>query len=133
MSVFHIIYTSHPFGFDESTLGGILVNARQANARSGITGALICRRDIYMQWLEGPEQQVKNTMERIARDRRHIEVKVHVAGLIPQRIFGEWSMLHDPARSWIWTHEEVAGGAAEHSTPEKVVDFFMKTRAALQI
>jgi len=32
MSVFHIIYTSHPFGFDESTLAGILVNARQANA-----------------------------------------------------------------------------------------------------
>ena len=133
MSVFHIIYTSHPFGFDESTLGGILVNARQANARSGITGALICRRDIYLQWLEGPQQQVKNTMERIARDRRHTEVKVHVAALIPQRIFGEWSMLHDPARSWIWTHEEVAGGAAEHSTPEIVVDFFIKTRAALQV
>ena len=133
MSVFHIIYTSHPFGFDESTLGGILVNARQANARSGITGALICRRDIYMQWLEGPELQVKNTMERIARDRRHIEVKVHVAKMISERIFGEWSMLHDPARSWIWTQEEVAGGAAEHSTPERVVDFFIKTRAALQV
>ena len=42
-------------------------------------------------------------------------------------------MLHDPASSWIWTHEEVAGGAVEHSTPEKVVDFFMKMRAALQI
>jgi len=133
MSVFHIIYTSHPFGFDESTLGGILVNARQANARSGITGALICRRDIYLQWLEGPEQQVKNTMERISRDRRHTEVKVNVAKLIPERILGEWSMLHDPARSWIWTHEEVAGGAAEHSTPEKVVDFFMKVRASRQI
>ena len=133
MSVFHIIYTSHPFGFDESTLGGILVNARHANARSGITGALICRRDIYLQWLEGPEQQVKNTMERIARDRRHTEVKVQVAKVIPERIFGEWSMLHDPASSWIWTHEEVAGGAVEHSTPEKVVDFFMKMRAALQI
>ena len=133
MSVFHIIYTSQPFGLDESTLAGILVNARHANARDGITGALICRRDIYIQWLEGPEQQVKNTMERIARDRRHTEVKVHVASLIPQRIFGEWSMLHDPARSWIWTHEEIAGGAVEHSTPEKVVDLFMKMRAALQI
>lgn len=133
MSVFHIIYTSYPFGLDESTLAGILVNARHANARDRITGALICRRDIYMQWLEGPEQEVKNTMERIARDRRHTEVKVHVAELIPQRIFGEWSMLHDPARSWIWTQEEVAGGAAKHSTPEKVVEFFIKTRAALQV
>ena len=133
MSVFHIIYTSYPFGLDESTLAGILVNARHANARDGITGALICRRDIYLQWLEGPEQQVKNTMERIARDRRHTEVKVQVAKVIPERIFGEWSMLHDPARSWIWTQEEVAGGAAEHSTPEKVVDFFIKTRAALQV
>ena len=69
----------------------------------------------------------------LARDRRHTQVKVQVAKVIPERIFGEWSMLHDPARSWIWTHEEVAGGAAEHSTPEKVIDFFMKVRASLQI
>ena len=46
MSVFRAIYTSRPFGFDTAILHGILSDARRANLRDGITGALICRGDI---------------------------------------------------------------------------------------
>ena len=42
MDLFRAIYTSRPFGFDEAILSGILMDARRANARDGITGALIC-------------------------------------------------------------------------------------------
>ena len=59
MDVFRAIYTSRPFGFDQAMLSGILIDARHANIRDGITGALICRADIYLQWLEGPEAQVR--------------------------------------------------------------------------
>ena len=128
MSLFRVIYTSRPFGFDEGILGGILMNARRANVRDGITGALICRADIYLQWLEGPEEQVKNTLGRIARDDRHLEVKVHVAEGVPERMFGEWAMLHDPAASWIWTHSEVADGIVERTKPEEIGKFFMQLR-----
>jgi len=41
-----IIYSSQPFGFDEAMLSGILLDARRCNTRDGITGALVCRRDI---------------------------------------------------------------------------------------
>ncbi len=128
MSLFRAIYTSRPFGFDTGILNGILLDARRANARDGVTGALICRADIYLQLLEGPEGTVKNTLERIQRDDRHLEMKVHVAENVSGRMFGEWAMLHDPAASWIWSREEVAAGAVERATPEQILAFFTQLR-----
>ena len=115
-----------PFGFDEGILNGVLADARRANLRDGITGALICRGDIYIQWLEGPEEQVRNTLERIKRDNRHLEVKLHVAEPVSERMFAKWAMLHDPAASWIWSQHEVANGAVERATPKEVVGFFAR-------
>jgi hypothetical protein len=128
MTVFRAIYTSQPFGFDEGILGGILLDARRANLRDGVTGALICRADIYLQWLEGPEDLVRATLARIKRDDRHLEVTLHVAELVPERMFGQWAMLHDPAATWIWSQKEVAEGAAERATPEEITGFFLRLR-----
>jgi hypothetical protein len=128
MTVFRAIYTSQPFGFDEAILGGTLLDARRANLRDGVTGALICRADIYLQWLEGPEDKVRATLARIERDDRHLEVTLHVAEPVTERMFGAWAMLHDPAATWIWTQKEVAEGAAERATPEEVTGFFLQLR-----
>lgn len=128
MDVFRAIYTSQPFGYDSAILDGILMEARHANARDGITGALICRADIYLQWLEGPEPEVRRTLERIERDDRHLDVKVHVAEHVAERTFGEWAMLHDPAATWIWTQSEIAGGALERTTAEEITGFFLRLR-----
>jgi hypothetical protein len=128
MSLFRAIYTSRPFGFDSAVLSGILMDARRANERDGITGALICRADIYLQWLEGPEEQVRNALARIQRDDRHLEVTLHVAESVSDRMFGEWAMLHDPAATWIWTQDEVADGAVDRATPEEITTFFLRLR-----
>ncbi len=130
MTLFRAIYSSQPFGFDEGILSSILLDARRANVRDDITGALICRADIYLQWLEGPEDKVRKTLERIERDDRHVDVKVHFAGPVSERMFGRWAMLDDPAASWIWSRAEVANGAAERATPEEVTSFFMLLRDA---
>jgi hypothetical protein len=130
MGLFRAIYTSQPFGFEEGTLNQILMTARRFNARDDVTGALICRADIYLQWLEGPEEQVKSTLERISRDDRHNEMKVQVSGVVSERMFGDWAMLHDPAVSWIWTQAEIADGAVARATPEKMFAFFMPLREA---
>jgi hypothetical protein len=126
MDLFRAIYTSRPFGFDEAILSGILMDARRANNRDGITGALICRADIYLQWLEGPEEQVRNALERIERDDRHLEVKVHVAERVPERVFGEWAMLHDPAATWFWSQRDIDDGALDRATPEEITALFMR-------
>jgi len=126
MELFRAIYSSRPFGFDEGILSSILMDARRANVRDGITGALICRADIYLQWLEGPEEQVRKAVERIERDDRHLEVKVHVAERVSERTFGEWAMLHDPAATWIWSQSEIADGAVDRATPQEITGFFLR-------
>jgi hypothetical protein len=128
MTLFRTIYSSRPFGFDDGMLAGILMDARRLNARDGITGALICRADVYLQWLEGPEPAVRQAMARIARDDRHLEIRVHVAEPVADRIFGDWAMLHDPATTWIWTQRQIADGALEHATPEQITGFFLRLR-----
>lgn len=128
MTMFRAVYSSRPFGFDAGVLNNILLDARRANARDGITGALICRNDIYLQWLEGPEDKVRAALARIERDDRHIDLVLHVASPVPARLFGDWAMLHDPAVSWIWSPEEVAAGAAARATPEEVEAIFIRLR-----
>ena len=68
MAAIQLIYASRPFGFDESTLMGILFNARSKIARDDITWALICRSDLYLQLLEGPDDKVDAAYARIKED-----------------------------------------------------------------
>jgi hypothetical protein len=128
MTIFRAIYASRPFGFDAGVLNNILLDARRANARDGITGALICRNDIYLQWLEGPEDKVRAALDRIERDDRHVELQVLLAAPAPARQFGDWAMLHDPAVTWIWTPAEVADGAAARATPLELEAIFNRLR-----
>jgi hypothetical protein len=130
MDLFRAIYSSQPFGFDSAIISGILMDARRCNTRDGITGALICRADIYLQWLEGPEDQVRKALARIARDDRHLEVTVHLAEPVAERVFGDWAMRHDPAATWIWSQDQIADGAIERAAAEEVTGFFLRLKGA---
>ena len=101
LDLFKVIYSSRPFGYDEATLAGILLDARRCNKRDDVTGALICRSDAYLQFLEGPKEAVIATLDRIVADDRHTDLEIHVSERIPFRLFGDWAMLHDPALSWL--------------------------------
>ena len=103
-----IIYSSQPFGYDDAMLNGILLDARRCNTRDGVTGALVCRHDIYLQLLEGPRVEVEAAFERIRQDDRHLDVQLRVSETVYDRMFGDWAMLHDPAKSWIWSPVEIA-------------------------
>ena len=99
-------------------LAGILLDARQANTRDGITGALICRRDIYLQMLEGPAPAVKAAYGRIRRDDRHVEVRLHVSDPVEERLFADWAMMHDPAAiAGLRPTEEIADDLLDRVQP----------------
>lgn len=115
---------SQPFGYDEPTLAGILLDARRCNKRDGITGALVCRHDVFLQLLEGPAAQVEAAYGRIGRDDRHAEVTELVRGPVTERIFGDWAMLHDPAKSWVWSEAEISDGALDRATPQDIRKVF---------
>lgn len=124
MQAMRLIYASRPFGFDDLALNGILATSRRNNARDGITGALICREDLYLQLLEGPRHLVTAAFARILHDPRHTEVINLLSGDIEARLFPEWAMRHDPARSWMWTAGEVRGGAIENASMLEIAGIF---------
>jgi len=129
MSISQLIYASRPFGFDDAMLNGILMDARRNNARFDITGMLISRADIYLQLLEGPSPAVDAAFARIARDHRHLEVKRLYASRDAQRLFPDWAMRDDPARSWLWTQDEIAAGALERASPADIIGVFSRLAA----
>lgn len=119
-----IIYASQPFGYDAGILSCILMDARRLNARDDVTGALVCRQDIYLQLLEGPSVAVEAAFARICRDDRHVAVCVLVSHPVQNRLFGNWAMLHDPAESWFWDQEELDRQQLELATTAEVCGLF---------
>ncbi len=124
-----LIYSSRPFGFDDAMLNGILLIARRNNPLDAITGALICRHDLYLQLLEGPKDAVEARYRRIVSDNRHVEVVKRVSRPVSERLFPNWAMRDDPARSWMWTAQEVQKGALDRATPADFVAVFSRLAA----
>jgi hypothetical protein len=108
-----------------------LLQARRNNPRDGLTGALIVRGDLYLQLLEGPEAAVMATYARIARDHRHLAVKLLVQETVAERLFPNWTMHDDPAQSWLWSAAEVADGALDRASPDDLRRVFARVAADL--
>jgi hypothetical protein len=132
LSLLQIIYSSQPFGFDEATLAGILLDARRCNSRDDITGALICRRDVFLQLLEGPEPAVRDTLARIGRDDRHLDIVLHVDEPVSDRLFGSWAMLHDPDPSWLPVETDAPRGGLDRVRAADVRGIFTALAARPQ-
>jgi hypothetical protein len=130
MTVTQLIYYSQPFGFDDAMLNGILLQARRCNARDGLTGALIVRRDLYLQMLEGPEAAVTATFARIKRDDRHLAVKPLACEAVAARLFPDWTMRDDPAQSWLWDEQAVGDGALDRAGVEALRGVFARVAAS---
>jgi hypothetical protein len=128
MSLIQIAYVSQPFGFDTAILSDILLVARSYNGAHDITGSLICRADLYLQLLEGPEPEVSALFARIRRDDRHLEVVERLRRPISTRMFPQWAMRHDPATSWMWTQEQVAAGAVERASADEILAVFERMK-----
>ena len=122
----HLIYSSRPFGFDQNTLNGILVTSIDNNKKGHITGALICRSDLYLQYLEGPTETIDETFDKIKRDDRHVEVKILKEGMNSERLFPRWAMRDDPVRSWMWSREEVDKGALDTIDADEAYSIFAR-------
>lgn len=129
MREMQLIYASRPFGYDDLTLCNILLVARAANKRDGITGALISREDVFVQLLEGPRDRVTATFARIRADDRHVDVTELMSADIDRRMFSGWDMRHDLARTWMWTPEEVRAGRLHKASAEELLAMFARVAA----
>ena len=126
MRLIQLTYASTPLGFDEPTLAGILLDARRCNLRDDVSGALICRADLFLQLLEGPEAKVEAAYQRIARDNRHLDLQRLFARPIEARMFATWAMRDDPVRSWMWSTEAVAAGVVRRAGAQEISGVFAR-------
>jgi hypothetical protein len=92
-SVFYHVYASSAsVPFDSAALLELLKKGRRNNEAVNVTGMLLFKGGNFLQALEGEEQAVRATMERISQDPRHRGVMKLLEGRTDTRQFAEWSM-----------------------------------------
>ena len=90
-----IIYQSQSTGRKAAEdAPAILRGARSFNGINGVTGLLLATEQRFMQVLEGPEESVEATMERIEADPRHREIEVLADDPVEARAFPDWAMAY---------------------------------------
>lgn len=77
----------------------IAMNSSQRNQDNDVTGVLVFRAGYFLQLLEGPEQSLIETLERIRKDKRHKDIRLLSQGPLERRQFGEWGMRSVDANS----------------------------------
>lgn len=70
----------------------ILKAARRNNVANGVTGMLIVGGGCFFQVLEGPDEMVQSTFDRISRDPRHRGVITLWDDQAEERLFAKWTM-----------------------------------------
>jgi len=72
----------------------ILAVSRKNNRRVQLTGALMFSSGCFGQVLEGHQDAIEATFERIQQDHRHGNVTVLDFAEVEGRVFGDWAMAH---------------------------------------
>ena len=101
-----ITYTSEAsVPFDRRALLDLLHEARGFNHIDQITGLLLHDRGRFLQVVEGPAKEVGDLLERLQRDARHKNFKIHSDLKTEIRLFPDWKMgfgdLADPTLSFL--------------------------------
>ena len=93
MALYFLIYSSIPTRrLTDQELDDLLETARSANEMHGVTGMLICFKDMYLQLIEGEETKIKQLYNNLLMDDRHYRVQTLKEGEINKRFFPDWSM-----------------------------------------
>ena len=91
-----VYYSSNRIGASgeqmRAQIDQILAASRRNNRAAGLTGALMFSSGYFGQVLEGPQDAVEATFERIQQDTRHGDVSLLEFVKIADRAFGDWSM-----------------------------------------
>jgi hypothetical protein len=70
----------------------IRASALKHNEPAGVATALLYQSGWFVQWKEGPGPQLLETMDRVACDRRHHDLRVIHSSRGPRLLGGPWSM-----------------------------------------
>ncbi len=93
--LYHLIYASSATQrLSQNKLLELLKNARRNNETNGLTGMLLYRDGLYLQFLEGQHDDIDQLLKRLRDDPRHHSIRTLREGVLPERLFPEWSMAY---------------------------------------
>ena len=88
-----LIYTSRSLeNISIDFVESILVSADRFNSAHKITGLLLYNQTVFMQFLEGPADNMGRVLDRIFNDPRHDDAITLYTGYSDQRFYPDWSM-----------------------------------------
>ena len=121
-----IIYTSKPVAIEDNTVDEILASSDNYNSKSGVTGLLIFGAQLYMQFLEGPVQELDETFNRIKIDNRHTDIRILRVNLTDRRLFGSWKMRPQDLERMHWSEEDIKNGLVDKFQPNQALEVFVQ-------
>lgn len=93
MALHYILYGSQLTNLlTYEALRNLLDISQRNNCDAGLTGFLHIEGRVVLQFLEGPQQQLEQMIQRIRRDPRHTEFVVLEEGTLERRYFESWNM-----------------------------------------
>ena len=92
--LYNIVYCSTATaGVDSAAVDDIIAYARRHNPVHGITGLLVFGSGVFVQWLEGPRDNVRHLFASLHKDPRHQSiVLLNETEEIRERLFPTWDM-----------------------------------------
>ena len=87
-----LLYASRAVDTSPAAIEAILMQSRQHNPGSGITGVLCYGGGVFLQAIEGGRSPVSELYGHIQRDTRHRDVELLHYEEITERRFGGWTM-----------------------------------------
>lgn len=95
--LYSLVYASTAISpFDDAGLEELLRRSRERNDAKQISGLLLYRRGRFIQFLEGPEAEVRELFAAIERDPRHLTPRILNEGHPDRRQFADWTMAYQP-------------------------------------
>jgi hypothetical protein len=93
--IYHLIYQSSATErLDQNRLMELLKFARRKNEAAGLSGMLLYRNGLYLQYIEGLRSDVYDLLNRLKDDRRHKAIRIIRESTLPDRLFQDWSMAY---------------------------------------
>lgn len=89
---FVAVYRSTALISERNDLQLLLEHSQRNNARRNITGVMLHYDTTFLQVLEGNEQTVRNLLDTIGRDPRHMGMDIIFTRAAHRRVFRDWSM-----------------------------------------
>lgn len=91
----YLAYVSRQsFILSNDDISQLLETCRTNNSNTNITGMLIYFDGTFVQFIEGPENNIDQLFQKIKKDKRHQDVVLLIDGIHKEREFSNWSMAY---------------------------------------